>query len=363
MGTPDLLGTYGTFSFFTSRAVRVRRPGRCRAAWCMPVDVARRRRAARARRARQPVPRDAARRCSAEFTALHRSRAAGTRSSSSATRSGCCGSASGATGCRSSFQLAPTQSLHGEVPVLPEAARPVSSSSTSARSTSIRSTPALPISTPGDYAAELARATGRFYTQGMPEDTKGAEDRRAHAPTSSSRRRASPATRTCGSTATCSTVRRRPALLLLRQRRPGVAHDVAGAGSRASRLRRAADAPYRARRRGALRRARRGRRRHARAAGAGRPAGRDVGPRLHVVAARVSPEQLAARQRLSDACSIRTARDDPGFFGNVDWSRTRAYGARPERPLPQRRRAARATASSTRQRARGAGRRDRRASC
>ena len=32
--------------------------------------------------------------------------------------------------------------------------------------------PAMPISTPGTYAADLARATGRFYTQGMPEDTK-----------------------------------------------------------------------------------------------------------------------------------------------------------------------------------------------
>src|SRR5262249_29925256 len=32
--------------------------------------------------------------------------------------------------------------------------------------------PALPISSGRDYAAELARATGRFYTQGMPEDTK-----------------------------------------------------------------------------------------------------------------------------------------------------------------------------------------------
>ena len=32
--------------------------------------------------------------------------------------------------------------------------------------------PAMPVSTPGDYASELAHATGRFYTQGMPEDTK-----------------------------------------------------------------------------------------------------------------------------------------------------------------------------------------------
>ncbi len=33
------------------------------------------------------------------------------------------------------------------------------------------SDPALPISTPSDFAAELSQATGRFYTQGMPEDT------------------------------------------------------------------------------------------------------------------------------------------------------------------------------------------------
>jgi predicted AlkP superfamily phosphohydrolase/phosphomutase len=33
--------------------------------------------------------------------------------------------------------------------------------------------PALPVSVPDGYAAELAEATGRFYTQGMPEDTKG----------------------------------------------------------------------------------------------------------------------------------------------------------------------------------------------
>jgi predicted AlkP superfamily phosphohydrolase/phosphomutase len=32
--------------------------------------------------------------------------------------------------------------------------------------------PAMPISTPPSFAAELAKATGRFYTQGMPEDTK-----------------------------------------------------------------------------------------------------------------------------------------------------------------------------------------------
>jgi predicted AlkP superfamily phosphohydrolase/phosphomutase len=36
--------------------------------------------------------------------------------------------------------------------------------------------PIMPISTPEDYAAELAEATGRFYTQGMPEDTNALEE-------------------------------------------------------------------------------------------------------------------------------------------------------------------------------------------
>jgi len=35
--------------------------------------------------------------------------------------------------------------------------------------------PALPISTPAEYSQELADALGRYYTQGMPEDTKALE--------------------------------------------------------------------------------------------------------------------------------------------------------------------------------------------
>ena len=36
--------------------------------------------------------------------------------------------------------------------------------------------PALPISSPDAFAAELASTTGRFYTQGMPEDTKSMQE-------------------------------------------------------------------------------------------------------------------------------------------------------------------------------------------
>jgi predicted AlkP superfamily phosphohydrolase/phosphomutase len=36
--------------------------------------------------------------------------------------------------------------------------------------------PAMPISTPPDYSRELAQAVGPFYTQGLPEDTKALEE-------------------------------------------------------------------------------------------------------------------------------------------------------------------------------------------
>ena len=71
-----------------------------------------------------------------------------------------------------SFGLAPTQSLAGEVrfflkgldPFFELYASPVNIDPLA---------PVMPVSTPPEYAAELADATGRFYTQGMPEDTKG----------------------------------------------------------------------------------------------------------------------------------------------------------------------------------------------
>ncbi len=36
--------------------------------------------------------------------------------------------------------------------------------------------PEMPISTPGDYAAELAEAIGLYYTQGLPDDTKALDE-------------------------------------------------------------------------------------------------------------------------------------------------------------------------------------------
>jgi predicted AlkP superfamily phosphohydrolase/phosphomutase len=69
-----------------------------------------------------------------------------------------------------SFALVPTQSLPAQVRfylrrVRPELALYVSPLNLDPEA------PLLPISTPPSFAAELSRATGRYYTQGMPENT------------------------------------------------------------------------------------------------------------------------------------------------------------------------------------------------
>ncbi|HXV59165.1 MAG TPA: alkaline phosphatase family protein [Vicinamibacteria bacterium] len=72
------------------------------------------------------------------------------------------------------FPLIPTQTLAGMVRFYLRSVRPDFELYASPVNFDPMAPP-LPISTPGGYAAELARATGRFYTQGMPEDTKAIE--------------------------------------------------------------------------------------------------------------------------------------------------------------------------------------------
>jgi predicted AlkP superfamily phosphohydrolase/phosphomutase len=69
------------------------------------------------------------------------------------------------------FGLMPTQSLRGMCRLYLKQVRPYFELYVTPINLDPAS-PALPISTPSSYAAELAEATGRFYTQGMPEDTK-----------------------------------------------------------------------------------------------------------------------------------------------------------------------------------------------
>ena len=70
-----------------------------------------------------------------------------------------------------SFPLAPSQSLTGEVRFYLKALDPFFELYASPVNIDPMD-PAMPVSHPAEYAAELAQATGRFYTQGMPEDTK-----------------------------------------------------------------------------------------------------------------------------------------------------------------------------------------------
>ena len=69
-----------------------------------------------------------------------------------------------------SFDLIPTQHLHVQARFYLKQVRPYLELYVSPLNIDPFA-PALPISTPGSYAATLARATGRFYTQAMPEET------------------------------------------------------------------------------------------------------------------------------------------------------------------------------------------------
>jgi predicted AlkP superfamily phosphohydrolase/phosphomutase len=73
------------------------------------------------------------------------------------------------------FPMAPTKSLRGMCRFYLKQLRPyVALYATPVNIDPLQ--PAMPISHPDDWAAQLARSTGRFYTQGMPEDTKALFD-------------------------------------------------------------------------------------------------------------------------------------------------------------------------------------------
>ena len=72
------------------------------------------------------------------------------------------------------FPMIPTQSLGGMVRFYLRSVRPDFELYASPVQIDPMA-PALPISTPDDYASELAKNLGRYYVQGMPEDTKAQE--------------------------------------------------------------------------------------------------------------------------------------------------------------------------------------------
>ena len=97
--------------------------------------------------------------------------------------------------------------------------------------------PAMPISVPASYAGDLARATGRFYTQGLAEDTKSLNE---HILTRDEYLRQAAIVGDEIVRQYLDRARRiheRLSLLLLRQPRSGLAHDVARPRPGSSRVR------------------------------------------------------------------------------------------------------------------------------
>jgi predicted AlkP superfamily phosphohydrolase/phosphomutase len=168
MGTPDILGTYGTFSFFTSAADTVNRgPSGGR---IVPVDVVDD--VVRAEIVGPANPfRTPARQVRVPFTVHIDPRDAAARI---------------AVGDQErvlkvgewsdwipiAFPLMPLQQLHGMCRFYLKQTRPAFELYVSPVNLD-PARPAMPISTPASFAAELAEATGRFHTQGIAEDTKG----------------------------------------------------------------------------------------------------------------------------------------------------------------------------------------------
>lgn len=167
MGTPDLLGTYGTFAFYTSEPAAVTGPpaGGVVHAVTLQDGVA---------QAWLEGPENPFRREPEKVRTAFSAELDGTRryvklSVGAEQRLLAVGEWSDWLPIR--FALAPSQSLTGEVRFYLKALEPFFQLYASPINIDPLD-PAMPVSHPAEYSAELASATGRFYTQGMPEDTK-----------------------------------------------------------------------------------------------------------------------------------------------------------------------------------------------
>jgi predicted AlkP superfamily phosphohydrolase/phosphomutase len=169
MGTPDILGTYGTFSFYTSEPYAF--AGRTLAGGVVyPVDVYE-----GAVRAAIEGPNNPflvkPEKLRAEFTAFVDGQQQFAKivagDEERLLRVG-----EWSDWVPIDFDMIPTQGLRAAVRFYLKQLDPYFALYVSPPNIDPLD-PALPISTPSGYAADLARATGRFYSQGMPEDTKG----------------------------------------------------------------------------------------------------------------------------------------------------------------------------------------------
>jgi predicted AlkP superfamily phosphohydrolase/phosphomutase len=168
MGTPDLLGTYGTFGYYTSEPFAFR-GAELSGGVVFPVNVRNGVVDGHLEGPENPFLRER-KKVTAPFRALlardqrHVKLVVGDEERLLAI-------GEWSDWLPVQFALAPTQQLNGEVrfylksldPFFELYASPINIDPLE---------PAMPVSHPANYAAEIAEATGRFYTQGMPEDTK-----------------------------------------------------------------------------------------------------------------------------------------------------------------------------------------------
>jgi len=167
MGTPDILGTYGTFSYFTTAPEAVERDPS--GGDLYPVEV--RDHVVRATLIGPPNPfRVDGEPTRAEFEVfLDPLRPVAKIALGDQEVILQEGEWSG--WMEVEFELLPLQRLKGSARFLLKSVRPEFELYVTPINLDSLD-PAMPISTPSAFAGELAEATGRYYTQGMPEDTK-----------------------------------------------------------------------------------------------------------------------------------------------------------------------------------------------
>ena len=169
MGTPDLLGTYGTFSFFTSGPIASGAAGPVAGGIIYQVDIEDDVVRGALEGPDNPFLREPEK-VRAPFTVYrdanrHYAKVA-IGEEERLLRVG-----EWSDWVAVAFDLIPSQRLHAEARFYLKQLDPDFELYVSPLNLDPLA-PSLPLSHPSGYAADLARATGRFYTQGMPEDTK-----------------------------------------------------------------------------------------------------------------------------------------------------------------------------------------------
>ena len=167
MGTPDILGTYGTFTFYTSDARRFagREIGGGKVIEAIPRENV-----VKAALYGPPNPFRVKREIvTADFT-VYLDPDQPVAKLVVGDQAAILAAGEWSDWVPVSFTLAPTQTLATICRFYLKSVRPAFQLYVSPVNIDPLD-PALPISTPASFAAELAEAGGRFYTQGMPEDT------------------------------------------------------------------------------------------------------------------------------------------------------------------------------------------------